>query len=171
MERLQALEARPDWYNARAHEAFKAGLFAVAAGDARTYIERAGRGAESAPYMAFLGALCLLRLGQVAESEQLLEEVRPEIPDDSWQMKVMDFMQGRTAADKFLSKAKDVYELTEAHAYAGLKDLIAGRRAEAMVHLRWVKEKGSKDYVEYGMAIAELKRLEAEGTRNDPHQP
>jgi lipoprotein NlpI len=113
--------------------------------------------------MAFLGALCLLRLGQVTESEKLLEEVRPEIPDDSWQMKVMDFMQGRTTADKFLSMAEDVSERTEAHAYVGMKDSIAGRRSQAINHLRWVKENGSKNYVEYGMAIAELKRLEADG--------
>jgi tetratricopeptide (TPR) repeat protein len=163
MERLQKLEAHPEWYDVRAYEAFDAGLYAVAAGDARTYITKAGRGAESSPYMAFLGALCLLRLGQAAESEKLLEEVRPEIPDDSWQMRVMDFMQGRIAADKLLSTAKDVYERTEAHAYVGIKDSIAGRRSQAINHLRWVKENGSKNYVEYGMAIAELKRLEAGG--------
>ena len=49
--------------------------------------------------MAFLGALCLLKLGQAAESEKL--------------------------------------------------------------HLRWVKDNGAKDFVEYGMSVAELKRLEA----------
>jgi tetratricopeptide (TPR) repeat protein len=166
MERLQELEARPDWYDVRAYEAFEVGLYAVAAGDARTYIEKAGRGAERSPYLAFLGALSLLRLGQVPESEKLLEEVRPEIPGDSWQMKVMDFLQGRTAADRFLSMAKDVYERTEAHAYIGIKDLIAGRRAQAIIHLRWVKDNGSKDWVEYGMAVAELKRLVAAGEKS-----
>lgn len=164
MERLQALEARSQWYQVRAYGAFDAGLYAVAAADARAYIEKGGRGTESSPYMAFLGALCFLRLGQVAESEKLLEEARPEIAADSWQMKVMDFMQGRTDAEKFLSMANDVNERTEAHAYVGLKDSIAGRRSQAVSHLRWVKENGSKNYVEYGMAIAELKRLEAEGS-------
>ena len=165
MERLQALEARPDWYDTRAYKAFDAALYAVAAGDAHKYIEKAGRGAKSSPYMAFLGALCHLRLEQAAESEKLLEEVRPEIPADSWPMKVMDFMQGRTAADRFLSLAKDVDERTEAHAYVGLKELIAGRRDQAFDHLRWVKENGSKNFVEYGMAVSELKRLEAEGSK------
>ena len=165
MVRLQGLEPRPDWYNVRAYEAFEVGLYAVAAGDARTYIDKAGRGAESSPYMAFLGSLCHLRLGQAEESEKLLEEVRPEIPEDSWQMKVMDFMQDRTAAEKFLSLAKDVYERTEAHAYVGFKDLIAGRRSQAIIHLRWVKDNGSKGWVEYGMAVAELIRLEAGGEK------
>lgn len=161
MSRLQALEAGPQWYEVRAYEAFDAGLYAVGAADARAYIEKGGRGKESSPYMAFLGALCLLKLGQAAESERLLEEVRPEIAEDSWTMKVMDFMQGRTEAQKFLSLAKDVNERTEAHAYVGLKDSIAGRRSQAVDHLRWVKDNGTKGYVEYGMAVAELKRLEA----------
>lgn len=168
MARLQELEGRPDWYYTRAYAVYRAGLYAAAAGDARTYIERAGRGAESSPYMAFLGALCHLRLGQVPESERLLEEVRPEIPEGSWPMNVMDFMQGRTAADKFLSLAKDVNERTEAHAYIGIKDAIAGRREQAVGHLRWVVENGSKNYVEYGMAKADLKRLEAEGKKEGP---
>ncbi len=166
MERLQALEPRPDWHFIRAYEAFDAGLYAVAAGDARAYIEKGGRGAESSPYMAFLGALCLQRLGQAAESGRLLEEVRPEIARDSWQMKVMDFMQGRTDAEKFLFMAKDTDERTEAHTYIGMTDSIAGRRSRAIDHLRWVKENGSKNFVEYGMALAELKRLEAEGSNN-----
>jgi tetratricopeptide (TPR) repeat protein len=161
MARLQALEAGPQWHQVRAYEAFDAGVYAVGAADARAYIEKGGRGTESSPYMAFLGALCLLKSGQVAESEKLLEEVRPEIAADSWTMKVMDFMQGRTEADKFLSLAKDVNERTEAHAYVGLKDSIAGRRSQAVDHLRWVKDNGTKDFVEYGMSVAELKRLEA----------
>jgi tetratricopeptide (TPR) repeat protein len=163
MERLQKLEANPRWYRVRAYETFKAGVYKSALGDAIKYIEKAGRGEESSPYMAFIGALCLLRLGQVSESEKLLEEVRLEISDDSWQMKVMRFMQGKTTAEKFLSLAKDVYERTEAHAYVGFKYLIDGQRPLAINHFRWVKEKGTKYYVEYGMAEAELKRLETDG--------
>jgi tetratricopeptide (TPR) repeat protein len=162
MKRLQELEANPDWYRVRAHDAFNAGLYDLAVGDARAYIGKAGPGEETSPYMAFVGALALLRLGQAAESDQLLAEVRPALAEGSWPLKVMDFMQGRTEADKFLALATDVNERTEAHAYIGLKDSLAGRRDQALEHLRWVKENGSRNYVEYGMALAELKRLDAE---------
>jgi len=165
MKRLQELEPSPDWNRVRADNAFNAGLYDLAAGDTRAYIAKAGPGDDSAPYMAFIGALALLRLGRGAESDRILVDVRPAMAaDDPWPLKVMDFMQGRVEADKFLAMAKDVNQRTEAHAYIGLKDSIAGRRAEAIDHLRWVKDNGSKDYIEYGMALAELKRLEAEGS-------
>lgn len=162
MKRLQALDANPDWYSIRAHGAFNAGLYDLAAGDARTFIGNAGPGAETSPYMAFVGALALQRQGKEAEAEKILADVRPALTEGSWPLKVMDFMQGRTDAGKFLPLAADVNERTEAHAYIGFKASLAGRRDEALDHLRWVRDNGSKDYVEYGMALAELKRLEAD---------
>jgi hypothetical protein len=36
----------------------------------------------------------------------------------------------------------------------------AGDRAGAVEHLRWVKDRGSRNYVEYPMAVAELEQLE-----------
>lgn len=163
MKRLLTLDANPDWHSVRAHEAFNAGLYDLAAGDARAYLAKAGPGTETSPYMAFVGALALQRLGQQAEADKILADVRPALSEGSWPLKVMDFMQGRTDAGKFLPLAADVNERTEAHAYIGLEASLAGRRDEALDHLRWVKENGSKNYVEYGMAVAELKRLEAEG--------
>jgi hypothetical protein len=35
-----------------------------------------------------------------------------------------------------------------------------GKRAEAVAHLQWVKEKGNPGFVEYELALGELKRLE-----------
>jgi lipoprotein NlpI len=171
MSRLQRLEPNPRWYDARAYEGFKRGNYSTAIHDIHTYIERAGRGAESAPYAAFLGAICYLRLKKVTEASNPLREISTEIPEGSWTAVVMDFMQGKLSSEKFLARAKDVYERTEAHAYTGMMALIAGDRDEGLNHLHWVKDKGSRNYVEYGMAIAELKRLEADdlkpGARNN----
>ena len=36
-----------------------------------------------------------------------------------------------------------------------------GRPAEALAHYRWVKEHGTTTFVEYGIAVAELDRLDA----------
>jgi lipoprotein NlpI len=110
--------------------------------------------------MAFLGAISLWRLDRRAEADALLAEVRPDLAADSWPLVVMDFVQGKLAADRFLSKARDVEQQTEAHAYVGFKLLHEGRRNEALTHLRWVKERGTSAFVEHGMAVAELKRLE-----------
>ena len=35
----------------------------------------------------------------------------------------------------------------------------AGRIDEARTHFEWVKEKGDRNYTEYELAMAELKRL------------
>ncbi len=160
LDRLQQVEPGNRWYRGRAYPAFGLGDFATAAHDAQTYITKAGRGAESAPYMAFLGAISLWRLDRRAEADALLAEVRPDLAADSWPLVVMDFIQGKLAADRFLSKARDVEQQTEAHAYVGFKLLHEGRRNEALTHLRWVKERGTSAFVEHGMAVAELKRLE-----------
>ena len=36
---------------------------------------------------------------------------------------------------------------------------LTGRREEALLHLRWVKENGNQNFVEYPLALAELGRL------------
>jgi tetratricopeptide (TPR) repeat protein len=157
---LQLLEAGPDWYQLRAYEAFRLGDYATAARDARAFVARAGRGAESAPYMAFLAAICYWRLDRDSEADAALTEVAPALAAGCWQARVMAFMQGRLAAEPFLTSAKDIEQRTEAHAYAGFKWLQAGRRDEALSELRWVRERGVATYVEHRMAVAELKRLE-----------
>jgi tetratricopeptide (TPR) repeat protein len=165
MARLQKLEPNPRWYDARAYEGFKSGNYSTAIHDVHYYIEQAGRGADSAPYAAFLGAICYLRLQQPTEAAKLLKEVSTEIVEGSWTAIVMDFMQGKLPSKQFLARAKDVYERTEAHTYIGMMALIAGKRDEALNHLHWVKQNGSRNYFEYGMAIAELKRLEPDALK------
>jgi hypothetical protein len=69
-------------------------------------------------------------------------------------------MRGEIAADALLSRAGNNDERTEAHAYIGVKAALNGRADEARQHLQWVKDRGSRHYVEYDMAIADLKRLD-----------
>lgn len=42
----------------------------------------------------------------------------------------------------------------------GFAALQAGRTDEALAHLHWVKERGTRTFYEYRMAVAELTRLE-----------
>ena len=48
---------------------------------------------------------------------------------------------------------------TEAHAYVGFMLLQAGRQADALEHLRWVKDHGTKTFYEYRLATSELERI------------
>ena len=58
--------------------------------------------------------------------------------------------------------------LTEAHAYIGIKANIDGDLATALPHLQWVKEKGRREYTEYGLALGELDRIERQKNATGP---
>jgi len=160
MSRLLQLDPDPDHLQHRAYDAFRLGKEAGAARDAEAFVRRAGPGHESSPYMAFLAALVHRRLGQGADADRVLEQVRPAVERGSWTEKVLDFFQGRLAGDRLLQQATDDFERTEAHTYVGFHDLFAGRHDQARSHFRWVKQQGAKNYVEYGMAVTELDRME-----------
>jgi lipoprotein NlpI len=49
--------------------------------------------------------------------------------------------------------------MTEARAYIGMYLLLDGKRQEAVEHFRWVQASGRKTYLQYRLALAELKRL------------
>ena len=48
---------------------------------------------------------------------------------------------------------------TEAHTYLGMDPLLKGKPDEARTHFEWVKEYGNKRFLEYPLAIVELRRL------------
>ena len=134
---------------------------AVAAKDVRAYFQGPVWEAETAPYVAFLGALALRRLKQDDEAASLLTKAGTVVAAGTWTAKALDYMQRKTAAAAFLASATNDGERTEAHTYIGFDDALGGRRDAAIAHFRWVKDKGSRNFVEYPLAAAELKRLEA----------
>ncbi len=45
-------------------------------------------------------------------------------------------------------------------AYLGYDLSLSGKAADAVPHLRWVKEYGNRNFVEYPLAVLELHRIE-----------
>jgi tetratricopeptide (TPR) repeat protein len=160
LTQAMTLDANPAWLRGRAYHAYALGQHATVVKDAAAYLAAAGTGSESAPYVAFAAAFSLRRLGKPDEATRVLDDVRGGIMAGSWTERVMSFMRGEVRAEQLLSSAKTNGELTEAHAYIGIASLIAGNTGDALPHLRWVKDRGSKNFVEYRMAVAELTRLE-----------
>jgi tetratricopeptide (TPR) repeat protein len=156
----------PDIYRQRAYMAFALGRDGVTARDVRAYFQTpAWWHREQAPHVAFLGALALRRLHAADEAAAILDKLGPWVHPGSWTARLFDYMQGKVAAAAFLGSATNDGERTEAHTYVGFDDALAGRRAEAIAHFRWVKDKGSRNFVEYPIAVAELKRLEQPAPR------
>jgi tetratricopeptide (TPR) repeat protein len=160
------LEDNPQWYFARAHRAFETGHYAIITQDVSAYID--GAGLERADYMTFLGALAHRRLNQPDEADRLLTTLASMLVDDTWPAAVTRFLRGQINPSEFLSRAKNNGERTEAHGYIGLMASIAGDRATALEHLRWVRDRGEKNYTEYRLSLAELARIEAPATAGNP---
>ena len=102
------------------------------------------------------------RLGQVKDADAALAEAASAVDAKSWTARVLAFLQGRLDAKAFADAAKDNGQRTEVHTYTGYADLQAGRVAAAREHFEWVKDHGSRNYVEYPLAVAELARLDRE---------
>jgi hypothetical protein len=97
----------------------------------------------------------------LAEADALLAEVGQAVAPKSWEATIAQYLQGKLTDDAFLDRAKDNGARTEARTYIGFRTLIAGRIDEARQHFEWVKERGDRNYTEYWLALAALKRLKA----------
>ncbi|HEU4939266.1 MAG TPA: tetratricopeptide repeat protein [Vicinamibacterales bacterium] len=165
LAQIIARDSSPAWYQSQTYDAYALGRDEAVVRSATAYIRSAGQGNEASPYVGYAAALATMRLGRQAEAAAVLKKIEESTPLGSWQSLIAQFLQGQFSGEKLLDKAKSDGERTEAHAYIGVLNAIQGKQADALVHLRWVKERGVKGYVEYRMAIAELERLEAAKAR------
>lgn len=163
--RLRALDPRPSWDLARTFEAYRQGLGVYAAGAARAYIKSAGWASPQSPYAAFAGVLGLMRDGRTDEATALAAEIDAHTADDEWPGQITAFLRAAIQPRALIARASSDRERTEAHAYVGLVASAAGRRDEALEHLRWVTTQGEHAMIEYRWSLAELARLEAVGAR------
>jgi tetratricopeptide (TPR) repeat protein len=159
MAQLRAIDSDPVWVRARAYGAWRHGLDALVLQEALAFIRLVGFSSERGTYAAFLGSLAGRRIGAAAQVKLLLDGATAAQSPGTWPASVAAFLQGAIDAKTFLGRARDNGQRTEAHAYIGLIATIDGRHAEAMTHLQWVLDRGSKNYVEYGLVKQEMARV------------
>jgi tetratricopeptide (TPR) repeat protein len=170
LQQALQVEDAPDLYRVHAGNAFAMGRDLVAGAAVRSYLERTGLGEESAQYAAFLGGLAYLRAGKADEADKMLQSAQDAIDPKTWQGDIVQYLRGRTTAEQLLMAARDAGQQTEAHAYIGFKESIAGKDAEARQHFSWVIDHGSRSYVEYTMVKRELERLAHASTQQPPEK-
>jgi tetratricopeptide (TPR) repeat protein len=166
LEQVLRLDSSVGWLRARASRALALDRADAAAADARRFVTRHGLADDDGVYTAFIGAIAYRRMGQDGSADALLAEAVPAVDPKSWTARVLSFMQGRIDAKAFMDAAHDNGDRTEAHAYIGFAEIQAGRIPEGKTHLQWIKDKGSRNYTEYGLALGELDRLERLARRN-----
>jgi tetratricopeptide (TPR) repeat protein len=130
--------------------------------DALSYLQLEGWRDEHAPYMALVAHFGYRQGKQLAAADKMLAEAVAKADPTAWPYPVLKYLQHASTAPELIAQAKDNDQLTEAHAYIGLDLSLSGDREGALTHLRWVKENGNKNFVEYPLALAEIDRLEGQ---------
>jgi tetratricopeptide (TPR) repeat protein len=133
-----------------------------AGAEARALLDRFGWRDDSSIYAVLVGYFGDRRDHRDDEARRILDDAAGKLDKEAWPYPVVRCLRGDIDATALLAAASDNDKQTEAHAYLGLDRLFSGERSQAIEHLRWVKEHGNPDFVEYTLAVAELDRLEAE---------
>lgn len=123
-------------------------------------IDLQGGGGKLAPYAVVLGHLAAARAGDDDAAKRFLTDAAGKL-DAAWPEPAVRFLRGDLDEPGLLKLAAADDPRTEARCYLGMHHALKGRAAESAAHYRWVRASGNKDYVEYGIAVAELDRLDA----------
>ena len=169
--RCRSLSPTPHWFRTRLNDAMRLGIDRYVVADAVNYVQMAGWGGDDAVYVMLPAALAHLRAGRKEAASAALDEIEAHVKADSWQAALVRLFRGQLPVEELLRRARgDKGQLTEARAYAGILASIAGDRERAIEHLEWVKGNGAKDFIEYGFALGELRRLQAPAAGSVEHQ-
>jgi lipoprotein NlpI len=156
----------PYTYRTRSYLYLRRAYGVMAASDAVNYLKRQGWRDSHSAYMAvaaYLGFTQQRRDNPFAA--KVLEDAAARLDATEWPYPVIQYLRREITAEKLLSLATDNDKLTEAHAYVGLNLSLAGSTEAALPHLRWVRENGNKNFVEYPLAVEEIGRIEAASSK------
>jgi tetratricopeptide (TPR) repeat protein len=131
----------------------------LAAVNALIYLKRQGWRDDHSLHMALVAHFGYRQSQQKASADKVLEDAATKSDASSWPFPVVQYLQRKLTADELLALATDNNKQTEARAYIGMDLSINGEREAALAHLRWVAENGNKNFVEYPLALSEIKRL------------
>ena len=131
-----------------------------AAGAAYNYLRVKGYRDEHSQYMLLLWYFSLRQLKRDEFATTTLQNSIAKVDPTDWPYPVLQYLNHEMMLPELLDRASDNDKQTEAHAYAGLELMLKGDRDSALEHLRWVRDKGNRNFVEYRMAVAEISRLE-----------
>lgn len=160
----QALRLEPrstEIYFRRSYINLRIGRGNYAAADALSYLSLNGWRENQSPYMALVAYAGCKRERRGADADRVLADALAKCDSSAWPYPILRSLKGELSSEQLLAGAKDNGQLTEAHAFLGLDLAAAGKRDEAVAHLRWVRENGNKSFLEYPLALAELARLES----------
>ncbi len=151
-----------DSFRTRSYLYLRRAYGVMAASDAINYLKRQGWRDRHSAYMAVAANLGFRQQRRDNPyAAKVLEDAATKLDATEWPYPVIRYLRRELTAEKLLELATDNDKLTEAHAYVGLDLSLAGSHEAALTHLRWVKENGNRNFVEYPLALEEIGRIEA----------
>jgi tetratricopeptide (TPR) repeat protein len=134
---------------------------AEAAADARANLKMTGWHEEHSQFMALVAHFGYRQAAREADARTILDEAAANADTTAWPYPIVRYLRRELSAKEVFALANNNDKMTEARAYIGLDLSLAGKKDEALTHLRWVKEYGNGQFVEYPMALTEISRIEA----------
>lgn len=159
----QALSLNPedaDVYIYRLDVNLRLGHDELAVEDARAYLKAKGWRETNSPYAALYACQISQRLGQAGAARELLDEAAANCDRAKWPYPIIRYLRHELSASELMTQAKDNDQQTEARCNIGFDLIGSGKQPEGLSHLRWVEGKGNKGFVEYSLAVTELRRLQ-----------
>lgn len=149
----------PALYFSTAEANLNLGRGDVAAEVAQKYIELQTWSDTNAPYAALLSYFGNRKAGRDPEAQKVLAEAFTRTDAKSWPASIIKYLRGNLKEKELLVLATDNDKMTEARAYVGMNLVLQRRVKEARPHFEWVVKNGNRDFIEYTMSQAELRRL------------
>jgi tetratricopeptide (TPR) repeat protein len=158
-EEIRLTPKNPNTYRERALANLYLARGGAAAADARAFLDMAGWRDGGSQYMAVVAHLGLRQAGGGDGAQRVLDEAALNADTSAWPYPLLRYLRRELSEREALAAADNIDKLTEAHAYIGMDMSLSGKTEEAVEHFKWVKEYGNRSFVEYPLALGELKRL------------
>jgi len=138
----------------------------AAANRAYSYLLTVGWRDEHSQYMVLVWFFAIRQAKHEEYATKILQDSIAKVDPTDWPYPVLQYVNHTLGLAEMLAQANNNDKLTEAHAYAGMQLALNGDTQAALEHLRWVKDNGNKDFVEYPLALSEIARLEGAAVRS-----
>ncbi|MEW6149455.1 MAG: tetratricopeptide repeat protein [Bradyrhizobium sp.] len=152
--KLTVARIKSDYFHIRAHAKFLQGRYADAASDYAQVVALR----RDDPYPALQLHLSRARSGQSGGIAEL-QAARSAIKQGEWPYPVVELLLNRKTAMEALALAKTPDQRCEAHYYIGEWNLVRADNGAAEMALQTAAATCAKDFSEYQLAQAELRRL------------
>ena len=138
------------------------GRYANAQRTGERILQKVNHNDENAQWTPIYTSLAILAQGRRVEAQSFARHASLEFPVTQWPYPLLLFLGGELSADRLVTEVGDVRgRKTEALTLVGCVAFYNGDTARAAEALRWVIEKGDKDYLETAIAEDVYERLGA----------